>query len=170
MKVDRILEAGIVVMLCAFVSVLYLSLHDNVVKVGDRAPSFSITADNGKTLTARDFGGKLLILNFWASWCPPCVQEAPSMETLAAKLGPKGLVIFGVSEDEDPKAYREFLDKYHVTYPTAREPGKETKIKYGTVLIPESYFIDANGRVVEKIVSSTNWSSEEMIQHVQSLL
>ena len=170
MKIDRILEGGIVVMLCAFVSVLYLALHDNAVKVGDKAPDFSITADSGKTLSARNFGGKLLILNFWASWCPPCVQEAPSMENLATLLGPSGLVVLGVSEDEDQKAYKEFLDKFRITYPTARDPTKATKVKYGTVLIPETYFIDTNGRVIEKIVSSTNWSSEEMIKHVQSLL
>src|SRR5579871_654720 len=105
MKVERILEGGIVVMLCAFVGALYVALHDNAVKVGDKAPNFSIQADNGRTITARDFGGKLLILNFWASWCPPCVQEAPSMEKLATTLGSKGLVVFGVSEDEDPQAY-----------------------------------------------------------------
>jgi peroxiredoxin len=170
MKVDRILEGGIVVMLCAFVGVLYLTLHDNVVKVGDKAPDFSIQADNGKTITARNFGGKLLILNFWASWCPPCVEEAPSMENLATLLGPRGLVVLGVSEDEDPKAYKEFLDKFRVTYSTARDPTKEIKTRYGTIQIPETYLIDTNGRVVEKIVSSTNWSSEAMIQDVQSHL
>lgn len=170
MKVDRILEGGIVVMLCAFVGVLYMSLHDNVVKVGDKAPDFSIRADNGKTITARNFGGKLLILNFWASWCPPCVEEAPSMETLATLLGPRGLVVLGVSEDEDPKAYKEFLEKFRVTYPTARDPTKAIKTSYGTIQIPETYLIDANGRVVEKIVSSTNWSSEAMIEDVQSHL
>jgi len=170
MKVDRILEGGIVLMLCAFVGVLYVSLHDNVIKVGDRAPDFSIQADNGKTISARNFGGKLLILNFWASWCPPCVEEAPSMQTLATLLGPRGLVVLGVSEDEDPKAYKAFLDKFGVTYPTARDPTKAIKTSYGTIQIPETYLIDTNGRVVEKIVSSTNWSSEAMIQDVQSHL
>ena len=70
--------------------VLYLSLHDNVVKAGDRAPDFSIQADNGKTITAHDFGGKLLILNFWATWCPPCVDEVPSLNQLQRALGPQG--------------------------------------------------------------------------------
>src|SRR5437764_4541461 len=114
MKVNRILQAGIVVMLFAFVGVLYLSLHDNVVKAGDRAPDFSIKADNGKTVTARDFGGKLLVLNFWATWCQPCVQEVPSLDNLQRKLGSKGLVVLGVSEDKDPEAYKEFLARFHV--------------------------------------------------------
>src|ERR1700728_1422980 len=118
MKVDRIIQAGIAAMLCAFVGVLYLSLHDNSVKAGDKAPDFSIKADNGKTITARDFGGKLLILNFWASWCPPCVDEAPSLTPLATVLGPSGLVVLGVSEDEDPKAYKAFIDRFRVQYLT----------------------------------------------------
>jgi cytochrome c biogenesis protein CcmG, thiol:disulfide interchange protein DsbE len=170
MKVNRVLEAGILAMLVAFVGVLYLSLHDNVVKAGDRAPEFSIKADNGRTVTARDFGGKLLILNFWATWCQPCVQEVPSLEQLQKQLGSKGLVVLGVSEDKDAEAYKEFLARFRVTYMTARDPAVTIKPKYGTVQIPESYLIDSNGRVVEKIVGEANWSSPQMVEHVQSLL
>jgi cytochrome c biogenesis protein CcmG/thiol:disulfide interchange protein DsbE len=170
MKIDRIIEGGILAMLCAFVGVLYLSLHDNVVKVGDKAPQFTVKADNGKSVTVRDFGGKLLIVNFWATWCPPCINEVPSLNELQTALGPKGLVVLGISEDEDAQAYTDFLAKFRVSYLTVRDPSKDTKSKYGTIQIPESYLIDRNGRVVEKIVSETNWSSEQMIQHVQSLL
>src|ERR1700744_3230423 len=147
-----------------------MSLHDNVVKVGDTAPDFSIKADNGKVLTARDFGGKVLILNFWASWCEPCVQEAPSLVKLADTLGPKGLVVLGVSQDKDPKAYQAFIDRFHVKYLTAREPNADTQFRYGTQQIPESYVIDSSGKVVEKIVSETDWASEQMIKDVSSRL
>jgi cytochrome c biogenesis protein CcmG/thiol:disulfide interchange protein DsbE len=170
MKIDRLLQTGILAMLFAFVGVLYLSLHDNVVKAGDKAPDFSITADNGRTVTARDFGGKLLILNFWATWCQPCVQEVPSLDVLQRQLGSKGLVVLGVSEDKDPKAYQDFLARFRVSYMTARDPAVAIKPRYGTVQIPESYLIDTSGKVVEKIVGEANWSSEQMIEHVQSLL
>lgn len=170
MKVDRILEAGIVLMLFAFVGTLYLSLHDNVVKAGDRAPDFSIQADNGKTITPHDFGGKLLILNFWATWCPPCVDEVPSLNQLEAALGSQGVVVLGVSEDENPQAYKDFLDRFHVSYLTARQPTKDIRLKYGTLQIPETYLINQNGKVVEKVVSEVDWSSDRMIQHVKSLL
>src|SRR5215472_8429881 len=170
MKVDRILEGGIVVMLCAFVSVLYLALHDNVVKAGDKAPEFSVVATNGKTITAKDFGGKLMILNFWATWCQPCVQEVPSLDNLQRQLGPKGLVVLGVSVDKDQQAYRDFLAKFHVSYPTAMDPSQAINTKYGTVQFPESYLIDTSGHVVEKIVGEANWSAPQMIEHVQSLL
>src|SRR5579863_4887434 len=115
MKVDRILQGGIVVMLAAFVAVLYLSLHDNVVKAGDKAPAFSIKATNGQTVSAREFGGKLLILNFWATWCQPCVQEVPSLDRLERELGPKGLVVLGVSVDKDGDAYKQFLERFQVS-------------------------------------------------------
>jgi cytochrome c biogenesis protein CcmG/thiol:disulfide interchange protein DsbE len=170
MKADRIIQAGLAVTFLAFFGAVYFALHDNSVKAGDKAPDFSIKADNGKTITARSFGGKLLILNFWASWCEPCVQEAPSLTTLATVLGPSGLVVLGVSEDEDANAYKAFIDRFRVQYLTARDPSKDIKAKYGTMQIPESYLIDTSGRVVEKIVSDANWSSEQMIQHVKSLL
>jgi peroxiredoxin len=170
MKVDRILEGGIVVLLCAFVGVLYVSLHDNVVKVGDRAPDFMVHADSGRSVSVHDFGGKLLVLNFWATWCQPCVTEVPSLNQLQKALGPEGLVVLGVSEDEDPQAYKEFLNRFQVSYLTAREPSKDTKNKYGTIQIPETYLIDRNGKVVEKVVSDADWASPRMIEHVKSLL
>ncbi len=170
MKVDRILQGGILAMLCAFVGVLYLSLHDNVVKAGDRAPDFSITAVNGKTITPKNFGGKLLVLNFWATWCQPCVQEVPSLDMLQRELGSKGLVVLGVSVDTDQKAYHDFLNRFHVSYLTAIDPKQSINTKYGTVQFPESYLIDTHGRVVEKIVGEADWSSEQMVEHVQSLL
>jgi cytochrome c biogenesis protein CcmG/thiol:disulfide interchange protein DsbE len=170
MKVDRILQAGIFAMLCAFVGVLYLSLHDNVVKAGDRAPDFSIKTVNGRTVTARDFGGKLMILNFWATWCAPCVQEVPSLDMLQRELGPKGLVVLGVSVDKDQKAYREFLARFHVSYLTGLDPDQGINTKYGTEKFPESYLINSDGKVVEKIVGEANWASEQMVDDVKSRL
>src|SRR3984957_12607220 len=170
MKVDRIIEGGILAMLCAFVGVLYLQLHDNVVKAGDKAPPFTVQTANGKTVSAKEFGGKLLILNFWATWCQPCVQEVPSLDQLERELGPKGLVVLGVSVDKDGEAYKQFLQRFQVSYLTARDPDQVINTKYGTIQYPESYLIDRSGKVVEKVVGEANWSSEQMVQHVQSML
>jgi len=170
MKVDRIIEAGICVMLAAFVGTLYMSLHENVVKAGDKAPDFSFHADNGKTVTAHDFGGKLLLVNFWASWCAPCVEEMPALDEMARELGPKGLVVLAVSQDKEESAYKQFLARNPVAFMTVRDPGKDVQLKYGTTLLPESYLIDGNGKVIEKFVSSQAWASPQMIEHVQSLL
>ncbi len=170
MKVDRILQTGIAVMFALFIGVLYLSLHENVVQAGDKAPQFSIRTDEGKTVTARDFGGKLLLVNFWASYCAPCVEEFPALNRMASILGPKGLVVLGISSDEDANAYKRFLASNPAAFLTARDPTKDIQLNYGTQLIPESYLIDQKGKVVEKFVSSQNWASPQMIEHVESLL
>jgi len=170
MKSDRILQAVLVLMIGAFCFALYGSLHETLISAGDTAPNFTITTDSGRTVTVHDFGGKLLLLNFWATWCPPCVEEAPGLSEMARQLGPKGLVILGISEDKDENAYRQFLARNPAAFPTARNPDADIKRSYGTIQIPESYLIDRNGKVLEKYISVQPWASEQMIQHVQSLL
>jgi thiol-disulfide isomerase/thioredoxin len=88
MKSDRIIHIVLVLMVGAFCLALYTSLHEVIVNAGDKAPNFSIAADSGKTVTAREFGGKLLLLNFWATWCPPCIEETPGLNEMARQLGP----------------------------------------------------------------------------------
>ena len=170
MKSDRITHAALFVMLGLFCFALYSSLHETIVNAGDKAPNFTITADNGKTVAAHDFGGKLLLLNFWATWCPPCVEEIPGLNEMARQLGPQGLVILGVSVDKDATAYKQFLQKSPLAYLTARDPEEKINLSYGTIQYPESYLIDRNGRVVEKYISSQPWASPRMLAHVKSLL
>ncbi len=170
MKADRLLHGALALMLAAFCFTLYNTLHETVVNAGDRAPDFTITTDAGKTVTVHSFGGKLLLLNFWATWCPPCVEEIPGLNDLARQLGPKGLVILGVSVDKEEDKYRAFLQRSPLAYPTARDPEEKINLSYGTIQYPESYLIDSSGKVIEKFISSQPWSSPQMIQHVSSLL
>ncbi|HVW83381.1 MAG TPA: TlpA disulfide reductase family protein, partial [Bryobacteraceae bacterium] len=149
---DWIPHAALALMLIAFCVALYTSLHETVINAGDRAPSFSITTDSGKTVTAREFGGKLLLLNFWATWCPPCIEEIPGLNEMARQLGPKGLVILGVSVDKDESAYKQFLARNPLAYLTARDPAENINLSYGTIQYPESYLIDQNGKVIEKYI------------------
>ena len=170
MKADRILQSALALMLVAFCGALYNQLHQTIVNAGDTAPNFTITTDSGKTVTVHDFGGKLLLLNFWATWCPPCVDEIPGLNELATRLGPKGLVILGVSVDKDEQLYRSFLERSPLAYQTARDPEEKINLKYGTIQYPESYLIDRSGKVLEKFISSQPWDSPQMIEHVNSLL
>ena len=170
LNLDRYIQIAMGVMVVLLITAIYSPLHETLVQVGDTAPDFSIKADNGRTYTRADFGGKLLILNFWATWCPPCREELPSLDALQRTLGPKGLVVLAVSVDKDEKLYRAFLEVNRVAITTARNPSQDINREYGTVQFPESYIIDRNGKVVEKIISSTNWMDERMVSHVQSLL
>src|ERR1022692_5231127 len=105
-KTDRLLRVTIVVLLAAFVYVIYLAIHERVVIAGDQAPAFTLTTDNGRAVSVPNFGGKLLVLNFWASWCGPCVEETPSLTRFAEDYAGKGVVVLGVSVDKEEKAYR----------------------------------------------------------------
>src|ERR1035438_872215 len=167
---DRYIQIVMGAMVVLLLVAIYVPLHETIVQVGDRALDFSIKADNGRTYTQANFGGKLLILNFWATWCPPCREELPSLDALQRTLGPRGLVVLAVSVDKDEKVYRDFLAANKVAMTTARDPSQDINREYGTVQFPESYIIDRNGKVVEKIISSTNWMDEQMVSHVQSLL
>jgi len=170
LTLDRYIQIAMGLMVVLLIVAIYMPLHETLVQVGDTAPDFKITADNGRTYTRSDFGGKLLILNFWATWCPPCREELPSLDALQRTLGSKGLVVLAVSVDKDEKQYRDFLAANKVAITTARNPEQDINREYGTVQFPESYLIDSNGKVVEKIISSTNWMDERMVSHVQSLL
>jgi cytochrome c biogenesis protein CcmG/thiol:disulfide interchange protein DsbE len=167
-KIDRFLRLGIGLLAVVLVYVIYAAIHQRVVEAGDAAPEFSITADNGKTVTLPNFGGKLLVLNFWASWCGPCVEETPSLSKLAQDYASKGLVVLGVSVDKDPQAYRKFLEKYQPAFLTARD--MKVHEDYGTFMYPETYLIDAKGRVVLKIAEEADWSSPRVTQYIDSLL
>jgi thiol-disulfide isomerase/thioredoxin len=120
-KIDRFLRLGIGLLAVVLVYVLYAAIHQRVVEAGDTAPDFSITADNGRTVTLPNFGGKVLLLNFWASWCGPCAEETPSLSQLAKDYASKGVVVLGVSVDKDPQAYQRFLQKYSPAFLTVRD-------------------------------------------------
>jgi len=168
--VDRILLGGIGVLVVLLVAVFARSVDDHVVKDGDRAPDFSIRTDSGRTVSRGNFGGKVLILNFWATWCVPCVTEMPSLDQLQARFASQGLVVLGVSIDKDQDAYRQFLRKVPVSFQTARDGEQKINSQYGTSKVPESYIIDRSGRVIKKIVGSETWNDDRVMSYVQSLL
>jgi peroxiredoxin len=170
MKLERIIHTLIGLLLGVFVFVIFDSFHERLVVVGDSAPDFSITADNGRTITNSNFGGKLLVLNFWATWCPPCIEELPSLDAFQRRFANSGVVVLGISVDKDEKLYRDFLAKARVSFLTARDPDNKINAEYGTLKFPETYIIDRSGKVVRKIISNTDWMSERMLKDVESLL
>jgi len=167
---DRLILGLLVALVAAFSYVVVDTMRVKIIEEGDTAPSFSIKTDSGKTITTKDFGGKLLVLNFWATWCPPCVEETPSLVALSNRLGPKGLTVVGVSVDTDAKAYEGFIRRFGVKFETFRDPESNISASYGTFKYPETYIIDRNGKVVLKIVGQKNWASPETIEQLQKLL
>lgn len=167
-RTETILRAGIGLLVVALVFVIYAGIHERVVVAGDTAPDFSITADNGRTVSVPGFGGKLLVLNFWATWCPPCVQETPSLSRFAQTYASKGVVVMGVSVDKDEKAYKAFLQRFNPLFLTARD--MKIHEDYGTFMYPETYIIDAKGKVLRKLAEPADWMDPQMTQYIESLL
>jgi thiol-disulfide isomerase/thioredoxin len=167
-KTDRLLRLGIGVLTIGLVFAIYIGIHERVVVAGDSAPQFSLTADNGRTVSLPNFGGKVLVLNFWASWCPPCVEETPSLSQFAAQYADKGVVVLAVSVDRDANAYQRFLNRYKPAFLTRRED--KLHADYGTFMYPETYIIDAKGKVIEKFAEEVDWNSPKVASLINSLL
>jgi cytochrome c biogenesis protein CcmG, thiol:disulfide interchange protein DsbE len=167
-KTDRLLRTALVLLTVAFCYTIYAAIHERIVVAGDTAPEFTITADNGRTVTVPNFGGKLLVLNFWATWCPPCVEETPSLSQFAARYAGKGVVVLGISVDKDAQAYKRFLQRFNPAFLTARD--SKIHEDYGTFMYPETYFIDAQGKVLKKLPEPADWMNPQLTQYVDSLL
>ena len=169
MNTNNALRALLAVLAVLFVGVIVFSLRDTSAKEGGRAPEFSITTDQGKLVTPTSFGGKVLVLNFWATWCAPCVQEIPSLSQFQKRFANSGVVVVAVSVDKNAQKYKAFLDRVHVSFETARDPEGNLSAEYGTFQYPESYIIK-DGRVIKKFANSEDWVSDDMTQYIQSLL
>ena len=167
-KTETLLRGGIGVLVVALVFVIYAGIHERIVVAGDTAPEFTIKADNGRTVSLPNFGGKLLVLNFWATWCPPCVQETPSLSRFAEAYAGKGVVVMGVSVDKDEKAYKAFLQRFNPAFLTARD--SKIHEDYGTFMYPETYIIDTKGRVLKKIAEPADWMNPELTREIDSML
>jgi thiol-disulfide isomerase/thioredoxin len=136
---------------------------------GRTAKDFPLTLD-GKPARLSDLRGKVVLLNFWATWCPPCVDEAPALIALQRRIAPQGGTILGVNLDDDQNAYESFLKTYGIDFPTYRDPSKHIALDYGTTMYPETYVIDRTGHLDRKIVGPQDWTSRAMLSYLDSVL
>lgn len=170
MRLERVLQAALGICLLTLIVVIGASVRETLVNVGDRAPDFEVRADNGRLLTLDNYKGRVVVLNFWATWCPPCIEELPSLNTLARQLEGSGVVVLGVSVDRNETAYRQFVKNANLAFETARDPEGAVSSAYGTYKFPETYIIDKNGVVRQKHISSQNWIDPQMIAGIKALL
>jgi len=164
---DQWLKIAAATLAVGLVAIVGDSLRERLVNVGDTAPQFAITSDRGTKLSRTDFGGKLLVLNFWATWCPPCVNELPSLNAMARALAAKGIVVVGISIDQDEKAYKAFTQRFKLAFETARDPEANISSEYGTFKIPETYVITPDGKVVEKFISDRDWMDPALLKRLE---
>jgi peroxiredoxin len=140
----------------------------NPTRIGSNAPDFTVQ-DSDHKVTLSQFRGQVVVLNFWASWCPPCIEETPSLVLMQARLKSKGVVVLGVSIDDDASAYHKFLKDYSVNMVTVRDVDRKTPTLYGTFGWPESYVIDRNGVIRRKFIGAVEWTSPEIMDYLSKL-
>ena len=136
-------------------------------RIGETAPDFTIS-DAQRTVTLSQLRGKPVLLNFWASWCAPCVEEMPSLLQLQKQMGDKATVL-AISLDSDDSAYKQFVRDHNVDLLTVRDPKQISNTLYGTFKFPETYVIDKNGVIRRKFIGAVDWTNPEILDYVNKL-
>jgi len=134
--------------------------------IGSAAPQFTVS-DGSQTVTLSALRGHVVVLNFWASWCVPCVEEVPSLVEMQRRL--PQVTVVAISADQDEAAYRQFLTGSRVNFVTVRDPSMRVPTLYGTVKIPDTYVIDRQGILRRKFVSAQNWTDPEILDYLGRL-
>ncbi len=137
--------------------------------VGSPAPEFQLENLSGVTQSLEGYRGKVVLLNFWATWCEPCTKEMPAMQTTHENLQDQGFVILAINELEDIKKVREHILEYQHTFDVLLDPDNQVANMYGVVGLPVSVFIDKTGHV-RKVVKGGLLTEQSILQTVQPLL
>jgi cytochrome c biogenesis protein CcmG/thiol:disulfide interchange protein DsbE len=139
---------------------------DHPGNIGKAAPSF-VMSDGVQTVDLAKLRGKVVVLNLWATWCAPCVEELPSL--LAMQRTHPEITVVAVSTDQDDEVYRKFLKQHQVDVVTVRDADQKVNAMYGTVQIPETYIIDRQGVMRRKFIGAQDWTGPEITQYLRKL-
>jgi cytochrome c biogenesis protein CcmG, thiol:disulfide interchange protein DsbE len=122
--------------------------------LGKPAPPFTLTLFDGSVLKLEELRGKVAFVNFWASWCVPCREEAPALEAASRAYRPRDVMFIGINiQDKEPDA-RAFLDEFGITYPNGIDHGSQIAVDYGVYGVPETFIIDRAGRITYKQIGA----------------
>lgn len=138
---------------------------------GGPAPNFTLPDLAGKMVSLADYKGKVVLLNIWATWCAPCVDEMPSMEKLHQELKDEPFVILAVSIDESgARVVLPFMKRHKLSFPALTDSAGTIKSLYQTTGVPESFIIDQAGRIVEEVIGPRDWAAEGAIRYFRKLI
>jgi cytochrome c biogenesis protein CcmG/thiol:disulfide interchange protein DsbE len=125
--------------------------------------------DSQSTVTLSQYRGQVVVLNFWATWCPPCVEEMPSLVEMQRRMKAKGITVLAVSVDVDESAYKQFLKEHNVNLLTVRDPDQKGSRLYGTFKFPETYVIDRGGVMRRKFIGAVDWTEPDITEFLGKL-
>ena len=139
---------------------------DHPARIAEPAPEFRVS-DGAQAVDLERMRGRVVVLNFWATWCVPCIEELPSLEAMQRRM--PQITVIAISDDEDAAAYSQFLRDYRVDFVTVRDPSFRIPTMYGTLKMPETYVIDRQGVLRRKFVSAQDWTSPEIVDYLGRL-
>lgn len=141
-------------------------------QVGSLAPDFTLTTMKGKSVSLAQFRGKVVMLNFWASWCPPCRAEMPSIEKLYRRMKKKGnFVLLAVNVESDARnSINEFTRQIPLSFPILLDQDHRVSRLYRVSGIPQTFLINPKGVIVKKVVGGRDWSTPEVVATLSSLM
>ncbi|MFO0635343.1 MAG: TlpA disulfide reductase family protein [Nannocystaceae bacterium] len=138
------------------------------------APDFEVQDLQGNPVKLSDFRGKFVVLNFWATWCPPCITEWPQVHQLGQRLaGRDDVVVIALSIDEKLELVEPFLERMSMAQTPVRvlwDPNGKVHTDFGTTKLPDTYFVDETGRVVQAYINTRKWGSPTAVQCVESMI
>lgn len=134
------------------------------------AQPFEVATPEGGKLSLADYRGRVVLLNFWATWCKPCEEEMPAMERLHAKLGGPDFELVAVSVDEGDDEVRAFRDRLGLGFPILRDPDKQAADAYQTFRFPESWLIGRDGNVVARYIGPRDWDGPTYTERIRKLI
>lgn len=137
---------------------------------GDRVPSFSLRDLAGKEKTLGDYRDKLILVNFWASWCGPCNEEASSLEAMYQQLHSRGVIVVAISIDHRIKPVDRFIKKYAITFPVLLDPEENIASEYGITGVPETFILDSDHRLIKHIIGPLDWTSGDVMGYLSTLM
>ena len=135
-------------------------------QVAKPAPDFTIV-DGSKTIHLSDYRGKTVVLNFWASWCAPCLEELPSLISLQQQM--PQVIVLAVDFDDPEENYRQFLIDNHVSLLTIHDESQQSNHAFGTTRPPETYIIDGQGKIRRKFIGPQDWTNPEIINYLKNI-
>jgi len=134
-------------------------------------PDFSLVDLSGKRVALTEFRGQFVLLNFWATWCPPCLEEMPSMDLLYQRLRDRGFVVIAISSDkEGAPVVGSFVDKLGTSFPILLDPDGQVSRAYGAKNLPVSFLLDRDGRVIAAAQGARDWASTQALSVLEELV
>ena len=133
------------------------------------APDFDLPDVDGKRYRLRDLKGKVLVVNFWTTWCPPCLQEMPAMNRAWKKFDKSKVIILAINVGENEDAIFDFTGKYPVDFPLVMDVTGKIIKKWKVIALPTTFVVNSKGEVVYRVVGGRDWDSDALVKKIETL-